>query len=124
MTKKALHKIATDWEFVPYTLEDNRESAENKWRSDNNCCKKIDTITGNYSGKYQPIAIIGKESMRVGKSIDVDFDAARGMLGPIDLRHQIIKSVQNEVEKTLLNYTEKLRDHGINASYQDFDRSY
>ena len=123
---KILHRFVTYLELVPYTLEDIVEKAQKTNEKE----VVITAIVKKYSdmkeedslGKYQPVAIIGKKLMNVGKPIYVDFRPAD--CEGINLRHKIIEGRQGEVEKILFDYVKKLRNCKINVRFQNFNRNY
>ena len=123
--KKALHNLATKLGLTPYTLEDIVEEAQktNEKQIIITALKNFVVTEECCPGKYQPVAIFGKNIMNIGKPIHLDFNPKKYGSDPRDSRYESIQRRQKEVEKILRNYINGLCKRGINAEYRDFDRS-
>ena len=123
---KILHRLATNLGLISYTLEDIIEKAQKTNEKEVTITaimeKYSDIGEGYCPGKYQPVAIIGKKFLNVGKPVHVNFEQADQ--GFADLRDKAIQERQAEVEETFHYYVEKLHDSGIRVGYCNFNRSY
>jgi hypothetical protein len=123
-----LHRIATSLGISNYTIDDVIRVAQKKGvREATVTALKTEyplTEDRHAPGEYQPVVVLAGTQMKVGMPVSVDFNPVEGLPGPMDLRHQIIKGKQLNVEKILHEYKGALSKSGITVDYRDFDRTY